>query len=136
MQIAIKRMKIMFLKSSNKNFIFYLSTYNKIFCEVNKNFKLETLVYLSKRVWSDEQKFSSSNQNISRNQSKMQSTKLRFFLRIFCQAKNNNKLFFWFIKQVLGKLKICCDSNKILSVLYQQFGWLIQQFFSQYALQK
>ena len=88
----------MFLKSSNKNFIFYLSTYNKIFCEVNKNFKLETLVYLSKRVWSDEQKFSSSNQNISRNQSKMQSTKLRFFLRIFCQAKNNNKLFFWFIK--------------------------------------
>ena len=30
---------------------------------------------------------------------------------------------------LLGKMKICWEIKKVLSVLYQQSGWLIQQFF-------
>ena len=34
---------------------------------------------------------------------------------------------------LLGKLNIFWESKKVLSVLYQQSGWLIQQFFFRVA---
>ena len=52
----------------------------------------------------------------------------------FCQAKSKNKLLL--VQQIglLGKLKICWESKKVLSVLFQQSGWLIQQFYFLRAL--
>ena len=55
--ILLIRLKQIHLLNSIKKFC----NINKIFCRVNKTGQLKTLVHSTKRIWTDKQKFSSSN---------------------------------------------------------------------------